>query len=301
MWGGRGCGGHAGPASRDGDGVSNTAILFPGQGSLTSDAADRARRSWPELVDRAAALVGEDPFDRPSDSTRLAQPAIFVASMAAWRERDDDLRHVCAMAGHSLGEFSALAAAGALTIDDALALVVLRGRLMADAAADRPDGGMVALLGADPAQARDLAARCGVRIANDNAPGQVVVSGNGAALDVLVTEARAAGFKAMALDVAGAFHSPDMAPAELPFMLAVEDVPSAAPRVPVISGLTARPFTDLPYELSRAIVSPVRWREVMTALVTLGAKQFVDLGPGRVLERLVKRNLAEVQADVVAV
>jgi malonyl CoA-acyl carrier protein transacylase len=220
--------------------------------------------------------------------------------MAAWRERDDDLRHVCAMAGHSLGEFSALAAAGALTIDDALALVVLRGRLMADAAADRPDGGMVALLGADPGQARDLAERCGVGIANDNAPGQVVVSGNGAALDVLVTEARAAGFKAMALDVAGAFHSADMAPAELPFVLALEDVPMAAPRVPVISGLTARPFSDLPYELSRAIVSPVLWREVMTALVGLGAEQFVDVGPGRVLERLVKRNLAEVQADVIA-
>ena len=83
-------------------------------------------------------------------------------------------------------------------------------------------------------------------------------------------------------------------------MLAVQGVPIAAPRVPVISGLTARPFTDLPSELSRAIVSPVRWREVMTALLTLGAEQFVDIGPGRVLERLVKRNLVEVPADVVA-
>lgn len=281
--------------------MSNTAILFPGQGSLTAESADRARRSWPELVDRAAALVGEDPFDRASDSTRFAQPAIFVASMAAWRERDDDLHDVCAMAGHSLGELSALAAAEALTIDDALALVVLRGGLMADAAADRADGGMVALLGADPAEAHDLAARCSVSIANDNAPGQVVVSGNGAALGAVVTEARAAGFKAMALDVAGAFHSPEMAPAELPFRLAVQDVARTPPRVPVISGLTTRPFTDLPGELSRAIVSPVRWREVMTALVALGAERFVDLGPGRVLERLVKRNLAEVQAHVVAV
>ena len=278
---------------------NNTAILFPGQGSLTSEAADHARSSWPELVDRAAELVGEDPFDRPSASTRLAQPAIFVASMAAWRERDDDLQDVCAMAGHSLGELSALAAAGALTVDDALALVVLRGRLMADAAADRPDGGMVALLGADPSQAGELAARCNVSIANDNAPGQVVVSGDGAALDAVVTETRAAGFKAMALDVAGAFHSPDMAPAELPFKEAVQDVTITPPRVPVISGLTARPLTDLPDELSRAIVSPVRWREVMTALVAQGAEQFVDIGPGRVLERLVKRNLPEVR-DVVA-
>lgn len=278
----------------------NTAILFPGQGSLTPDAAEHARSSWPELVDRAAELVGEDPFARASASTRFAQPAIFVASMAAWRERDDDLRDVCAMAGHSLGELSALAAAGALTVDDALTLVILRGRLMADAAADRPDGGMVALLGADPSQAGELAARCDVSIANDNAPGQVVVSGNGPALETVVTETRAAGFKAMTLDVAGAFHSPDMAPAEHPFKQAVEDVTISAPRVPVISGLTARPLTDLPSELSRAIVSPVRWREVMTALVALGAEQFVDVGPGRVLERLVKRNIVEVQADVVA-
>ena len=271
----------------------NTAILFPGQGSLTSDAADHARSSWPELV-------GEDPFDRPSASTRLAQPAIFVASMAAWRERDDGLRDVCAMAGHSLGELSALAAAEALTVDDALKLVVLRGRLMADAAAERADGGMVALLGADPGEASELAARSNVSIANDNAPGQVVVSGNGPALDEVVTETRAAGFKAMALDVAGAFHSPDMAPAELPFKQAVQDVPLAPARVPVISGHTALPFMSLPYELSRAIVSPVRWREVMTALVSLGAQRFVDVGPGRVLERLVKRNVEEVQADVVA-
>ena len=278
----------------------NTAILFPGQGSLTPDAAEHARSSWPELVDRASELVGEDPFDRASDSTRFAQPAIFVASMAAWRERDDDLDGVCAMAGHSLGELSALAAAGALTVDDALALVVLRGRLMADAAAERPDGGMVALLGADPGQAGELAARCDVSIANDNAPGQVVVSGNGPALDAVVTETRAAGFKAMTLDVAGAFHSTDMAPAETPFKQAVQDVTTAPSRVPVISGYTARPFMSLPFELSRAIVSPVRWREVMTALVAHGAEQFVDVGPGRVLERLVKRNVVEVQADVVA-
>jgi [acyl-carrier-protein] S-malonyltransferase len=278
----------------------NTAILFPGQGSLTPDAAEHARSSWPELVDHAAELVGEDPFDRASDSTRFAQPAIFVSSMAAWRERDDDLDDVCAMAGHSLGELSALAAAGALPVDDALELVVLRGRLMADAAADRPDGGMVALLGADPSQAGELAARCSVAIANDNAPGQVVVSGNGAALDAVVTETRAAGFKAMTLDVAGAFHSPDMAPAEDPFKQAVQDVPTAPARVPVISGHTARPFMSLPYELSRAIVSPVRWREVMTALVAHGAERFVDIGPGRVLERLAKRNVAEVQPDVVA-
>jgi [acyl-carrier-protein] S-malonyltransferase len=279
--------------------MRNTAILFPGQGSLTPESADHARGAWSELVDRAAALVGEDPFDRPHESTHLAQPAIFVASMAAWREREEDLDGVAAMAGHSLGELSALAAAGALTVDDALGLVVLRGQLMADAAANRPGGGMVALLGCDPGEARDLADRCRLGVANDNAPGQLVLSGDRTNLDTLVAKARAAGLKAMALDVAGSFHSPDMAPVELPFLLAIEDIPIATPRVPVISGFTARPFADVPYELSRAIVSPVRWREVMTALLAQGARRFVDVGPGRVLERLAKRNLAEVEADVV--
>src|SRR3954467_2397942 len=115
--------------------MPSTAILFPGQGSLTPDAGHAARAAWPELADRAGELLGEDPFAGATHSTALAQPATFVASMAAWRERAPELRDgVCAMAGHSLGELSALAAAGALTVSDALRLVVLRGRLMADAA-----------------------------------------------------------------------------------------------------------------------------------------------------------------------
>lgn len=295
------------PAGNDRRAVANgltmatTAILFPGQGSLTPEAADRARAAWPQLVERAAALLGEDPFAGASRSTAFAQPAIFVASMAAWRERvaahEDD---VCAMAGHSLGEISALTAAGVLDVDDALELVVLRGRLMADAAEASPVGGMVALLGAEPAVAERLAARHEVALANDNAPGQVVLSGARANLDRARAAARDAGLRAMELDVAGAFHSPDMAPAELPFRLALDAVPMAPPRVTVVSGLTARPFCDVPLELSLAVVSPVRWRETMQTLVALGASRFVDVGPGRVLERLVKRNLGELEVGVVA-
>lgn len=280
--------------------MRTTAILFPGQGSLTPEAADHARAAWPELVERAAALLGEDPFAGAPHSTAFAQPAIFVASLAAWRKRAAELSDVRAMAGHSLGEISALTAAGALNVEDALRLVVLRGRLMAEAAAENPGGGMVALLGAEPAAAQQLAARHGAAVANDNAPGQVVVSGNRARLDRVVADARDAGLRTMELDVTGAFHSRDMASAELSFLLAVQDVPLAHPRVPVVSGFTARPFSDVPLELSRAIVSPVRWRETMQALVALGATQFVDIGPGRVLERLVKRNLANQEADVVA-
>jgi [acyl-carrier-protein] S-malonyltransferase len=277
-----------------------TAILFPGQGSLTPEAADQARSVWPELVDRATALVGEDPFEGAPHSTAFAQPAIFVSSMAAWRARSGGLSGVRAMAGHSLGEISALAAVGALNVDHALRLVVLRGRLMAEAAAENPGGGMVALLGGRDGLAQELAARHRASVANDNAPGQMVISGHRPRLNAVVADAREAGVRTMELDVAGAFHSPDMASAELPFLLAAEDVPLSQPQVPVISGYTARPFCDVPLELARAIVSPVRWRETMQTLIALGATEFVDIGPGRVLERLVKRNVIRREADVVA-
>jgi [acyl-carrier-protein] S-malonyltransferase len=276
-----------------------TAMLFPGQGSLTADAGDHARDVVPDLVARASELVGEDPFERPQDSTRFAQPAIFVASMAGWRERQDELGDIGAMAGHSLGELSALAAAGALRIDDALELVVLRGRLMADAALENPGGGMIALLGATPERAAELAAEHGLEVANDNAPGQVVLSGRRPGIDSVKQAARDEGLKAMVLDVAGAFHSRDMAAAQLPFLRALEEVATSAPNVPVVSGYAAQPFTDLPVELSRALLAPVRWRETMTVLVGLGARRFVDVGPGEVLARLVKRNVRIEEDDVV--
>jgi [acyl-carrier-protein] S-malonyltransferase len=239
-----------------------TAILFPGQGSLTANAGEEARDRWPELCDLACELVGHDPFARAAESTRFAQPAIFLASMAAWREREDELAGADVMAGHSLGELSALAAAGALQVDHALALVVLRGRLMGGAADARPGGGMVALLGGTREQVEELAERHDVSVANDNA------------------------------------HA--MTPAVRPFRRALEHLPIAEPRVPVISGATAEPFTDIPAELSRGLVAPVRWREVMGRLGRLGATRFVDVGPGAVLARLVKRNAVELEGDVVA-
>jgi len=278
--------------------MTPTAILFPGQGSLTGDAAEHARTVRPDLVDRACELVGDDPFARAAESTRYAQPAIFVASLAGWTEREDEFGDVAAMAGHSLGELSALVAAGALSADDGLRLVVLRGRLMADAAAASPDGGMVALLGGTPERAAELADAHDLMVANDNAPGQLVLSGDTTAIQELVADARANGFKTMLLDVAGAFHSPAIASAEQPFRLALEDVEWTEARAPVFSGCTAEPFQDIPRELARALVSPVRWREVMAALFAHGARNFVDVGPGRVLERLAKRNLASLEDNV---
>lgn len=270
--------------------MPSVAILFPGQGCLTADAGPQARARWPELVDRAAELLGADPFDAAQATTASAQPAIFVASLAAWRELDLAPGDVCAMAGHSLGEYTALAAAGALETDDALRLTILRGELMARAARRHPGGGMVALLGGELERATQLAAQHGVTVANDNAPGQLVVSGTGPGLAALAAAARAEGFRTMELDVAGAFHSPDMRDAVLPLLRALEDTPRREPRLPVISGHTAREFGDLPGELSRAVVAPVRWREVMAELRARGAQEFVDVGPGKVLARLVGRN-----------
>jgi [acyl-carrier-protein] S-malonyltransferase len=281
--------------------MNETAVLFPGQGSLTSEAPAHARDVCPELVERASELVGDDPFERASESTAFAQPAVFVASIAGWREREPELNDICAMAGHSLGELSALAAAGAVDVEEGLRLVVLRGRLMADAAArSSSDGGMLALLGGTPEAAAELAAKHDLTVANDNAPGQVVLSGERDQIKGLSRIARSEGFKSMVLDVAGAFHSPAIAEAEEPFLEALHDVDWQPTSVPVISGYTTAPFKFIPSELARALVSPVRWREVMTALFERGARNFVDVGPGRVLDRLVTRNLPQLEGHALA-
>src|SRR5919109_1962911 len=145
--------------------------LFPGQGSQTPQMRDLVADRAPELLERCIALVGEDPFPRAGESTRFAQPAIFCASLAGWDALGVEAG---AAAGHSLGELAALAAAGVFERDDALRLVVLRGKLMAEA--DKV-GSMIALIGATDEEAEAVAAATGVTVANDNAPGQVVLSG----------------------------------------------------------------------------------------------------------------------------
>jgi malonyl CoA-acyl carrier protein transacylase len=287
-----------------------TAVLFPGQGSQQPDMRDRVAADAPDLLERCLDLVGTDPFPRAAESTRYAQPAIFCASVAGWRTLDDDVRaDVVAVAGHSLGELAALVAAGALDAQAALELVVLRGNLMADAGEDalagvspasvrpggetRGGGTMLALLGADEETAEALAHRHGVAVANLNAPGQVVLSGDADALDAAAAAARAHGVKALELGVAGAFHSPAMAPAVAPFAAALRDATFAEPAFPVISCATGEPMADPRTELAAALTRPVRWTATMRALHDLGADTFVDAGPGRVLAKLVKRNAPE--------
>jgi [acyl-carrier-protein] S-malonyltransferase len=271
--------------------VSTVAIagLFPGQGSHTADLRDRVQRVIPELLERSVELVGEDPFARIGESTRFAQPAIYCASIAGWTEWCAFVSPR-ALAGHSLGELSALVAGGALDPMRGLELAVLRGELMASART-RQEEGMLAVLGGEEELPGLLAKEHEVVLANDNAPGQVVLAGPVDRLRDASGHARGQGARAIWLDVAGAFHSPAMASAVEPFRSALEQVEFQAPAIPVISSSTARPFDDVRRELAAAIVRPVRWRATMLALGRGGAGTFMDFGPGQILARLVKRNL----------
>ncbi len=225
--------------------VTDTALLFPGQGSQTPEMRDLVAQRCPELLERCIALVGEDPFARVDESTRFQQPAIFCASIAGWRGLPEDIEPGAA-AGHSLGELAALAAAGVLGVDDALELVVLRGRLMAEAD-DR--GSMLALVGADEDEAAKVAEAASLTVANDNAPGQIVLAGDRESFDRAEEVAGELGKRTIRLPVAGAFHSPSMEPAVAPFRAALDDVEVGDPRFTVFSCASAAPFADVRDEL----------------------------------------------------
>jgi [acyl-carrier-protein] S-malonyltransferase len=267
------------------------ALLFPGQGSQTADMRETVERHRPDLLELALEEVGSDPFERAGDGTRWAQPAIYCAGLAGARELDvaADL-----MAGHSLGEITALVAAGAIGAEDGLRLVVARGRLMQEAAEESGDGGMTAVRAREGNRdaIAEVAAANDVSIANDNAPDQLVLSGALAALDRVEADLRERGIRGKRLPVAGAFHSPLMEPAVEPFRAVVSRIEFSDPSVPVMSCVTARPFEDVADELVQAITHPVRWLDVVRALDARGVTEFVETGPGRVLTNLVKKSLA---------
>jgi malonyl CoA-acyl carrier protein transacylase len=273
---------------------TTTAILFPGQGSQTSDMRKLVVEARPELLELATKIVGADPFTRAQEGTDFAQPAIFCASLAGWAVLGSPEGEF--MAGHSLGELAALVAAGCLAERDGLELVTLRGRLMHEAGQGAGDGGMVALLGTGAADhAREIADAHGLAVANDNSPVQVVLSGARAALPAAEAHARELGLRARELDVTGAFHSPMMASAVPEFAAALERVEVGPACVPVISAVTAEPFDDIRLRLVQALTMPVRWRETLLALQARGANRFLEVGPGRVLTGLAKRTLADVE------
>ena len=265
--------------------------LFPGQGSQTAALRDEVERIVPTLLADCIELVGEDPFARVGESTRFAQPAIFCASIASWKKHEARVRPI-AFAGHSLGELTALVAAGALEPSCGLRLAVRRGELMASVSGAR-DHGMLAVLGASEEQVMRLVREHEVVLANENAPGQTVLAGPTDPLHGAASDARKQGVRAILLDVAGAFHSPAMSVAVEPFRAELDAVEFASPAVPVISGSTGRRFADVRSELAEAIVRPVRWRTTMLALAELGVDTFIDFGPGAVLARLVTRNLPD--------
>jgi malonyl CoA-acyl carrier protein transacylase len=275
------------------DGVSpaidpaRPAALFPGQGSHVPGMRDDVAARAPDLLERVTELVGEDPFARVEESTRFAQPAIFCASLAAWEAFS---LQPAAAAGHSLGELAALTAAGVLAREDALELVVLRGRLMAEA---DDTGSMIAVIGGTPEDAQEIADAAGITVANDNAPGQVVLSGPRELLARAEEVARERGRRTLPVDVAGAFHSPAMAPAVEPFRAALDGVEVGEPEFPVFSCASTRPFEDVREELAHALIRPVRWRETVLAMHEAGARRFVEVGPGKVLARAGKRILPD--------
>lgn len=289
-------------------------LVFPGQGSQrVGMGADLAQHSAAarHIFNRLDAIAGRPIsrlcFDGPEDALRptdVAQPALVataLAALAAYRELAGDpiaTLDVRWLAGHSLGEYAACVAAGALSLDDGLSLAVERGRLMASA----PPGAMTAVLGLDTERLTELcqADRGTVVVANDNAPGQAVLSGEPESVARVGQAAQAAGARrVIPLNVGGAFHSPLMADAARAFDVTLAATPIKDPIVPIVGNVEARPLataTELRTELAAQIASPVRWRESVLWLADVGADRLIECGPGNVLSGLAKRTAATVSS-----
>lgn len=279
--------------------TTKTAVLFPGQGSHSPGMRDTVADARPDLLGVVADACGCDPFERLDEGTRYQQPAILCASLAGWERARDE--QPALLAGHSLGEFAALTAAGVLTERDAIEVVALRGRAMGDASRAASPGGMLALrAGADTAG--EIARAAGIAVANENAPDQVVLAGPLDALGAAADDARSRGLRAVRLPVSGAFHSAAMEPAAAFLRDALAGVPVAAPRIPVLSSMTAMPFGRSPRaELVAALTRPVRWVGLLRALEARGVGRYVEAGPGGVLTKLVRKTLPTAEALTVDV
>ncbi len=281
------------------------AFLFPGQGAQAvgmgralAEAFPEARAAF-ETADRVLGFpLSELCWNGPAEELKKSvhtQPALLTHSVAAWRLVDAAGISPEYVAGHSLGEYSACVAAGALAFEDALRLTRRRGQLMYEAGLARP-GAMAAVLGLSREEVEAACAEAGatgiVRAANLNAPGQVVISGEPAAVDAACERARARGARrAIRLEVSGAFHSPLMEPAAKGLAEALAGVTFRDARCPVVSNAWARPVQkagEIRRALEEQLLASVRWEDSMRWLRAEGVEGFVELGTGKVLRGLLR-------------
>ena len=285
--------------------MADVAALFPGQGSqhvgmgaelaeVFPGARDVFRRADEALGFELSKLCWEGPEDELKQ-TENAQPAILAHSLATWMTVKDDLvGRVRFGAGHSLGEFTAYGAAGSLELEDAVRLVRRRGELMAAS----PPGTMSAILGMEPSAVEGICERVraegGVVVAaNFNSPGQIVISGEIRAVERAGELAKQSGARMVRrLAVSGAFHSPLMADVEAGLRAELERVSFRDPEFPVVSNVTAQPVTDAATARRNLVVqltAPVRWSESVQRIAEVGVRDFVELGPGKVLTGMLRR------------
>lgn len=299
--------------------MSKTAFLFPGQGAQHVGMGKSISERFPAaraLYDRAAEILGYDLgdicFNGPAeklDTTEISQPAIFVTSLAALemlRAESPEVVEGCAItAGLSLGEYTALVFAGAMSFEDGLRVVQRRGQAMQQAS-DATPSGMVSLLLLDREKVAELVEQAStaghLQIANYLCPGNIVVSGENAACERVAELAEAAGGKPAPLAVAGAFHTTLMQPADACLSEALADVTVHPPRLPVISNVDAVSHDDgdeIRGLLVRQVISPVLWEDSLRGMLDTGVDQFYEIGPGKVLRGLLRRVARKIPCETV--
>ena len=286
------------------------AFVFPGQGSQFSGMGKDLYTNVPaakELFEKANEILGFritdimfEGTDEELKQTFVTQPAVFLHSVIMAKALGEEFKPDM-VAGHSLGEFSALVAAGALDFEDGLRLVAKRAAAMQQACEAQPST-MAAVLGLDDKVVEDICAEVdGVVVAaNYNCPGQLVISGSIEAVDAACECLKAAGARrALRLPVGGAFHSPLMEPAKVELQAAIEAAPFKTPICPVYQNVDAKPYTDpeqIKANLIAQLTAPVRWTYIVQNMLADGADSFVELGPGAVLQGLIKKVSREADA-----
>lgn len=294
------------------------AFLFPGQGAQSVGMGAGLAENYPaarQLFAQADEILGfslsslawQGP-EADLNDTINTQPALFVHSVAAWKvlKQDFPALQPVFVAGHSMGQLSALVASGALPFADGLRLARRRGELMKQAGETNP-GGMAAVLGAEISLLEQICAQAStaeeiVQVANDNCPGQVVISGAKPALERAMALAAQAGIRRIRpLAVSIAAHSPLMAPAQADFNQAIASIPLVDPLIPLVGNVSARPLTTvtgLAEDLNAQLTSRVRWTETIRFITAQGVQNFIELGNGNVLAGLIKR--IDDQANVIS-